>query len=492
MDPTKICLEGTRTEVLAEIIDWVCSGDDPQRVFWLSGAEGTGKSAIVHTVARWLKEAGRLGSFLSFDVTQQRDPRSERLFTTVAGHFTNFDLELRQAVADTVSTDSALLTTADMLSQWERLVLNPLRKSSPRLGPVVLVIDALDECGLSTSREIILHVLADESTQLPPNVRVLVTSRSAGDIDVALEGRPHVRAMSLDHMPHESVERDIRFYISHRVHALRDEQYALLTTKADGLFEWARIACDLISSPDQGGLPPDDLFERIRSLAGGEPRSPLDQLYTIILKRAIHDSPPARYRFSSVMRQVLGTLEPLPMASLNEMRSFFPAPQDPSNVESILKSIAPLVAGVTDPTSPVRLFHASFQDFLTDRARSGEFFVELNGVHHDLAISTLAGMKNGLQFNICGLESSYLRNSDVPDLAQRIRERFSPHLSYSCRFWTAHVHGSTFDTHLANELCSFFKDQRLLFWFEALGLLGWIVEVPAMLATARKLIEVSK
>ncbi|KAI9460067.1 WD40-repeat-containing domain protein [Boletus coccyginus] len=478
LDPTKICLEGTRTEVLAEIIDWVCSGDDPQRVFWLSGAEGTGKSAIVHTVARWLKEAGRLGSFLCFDVTQQGEPRPERLFTTIAGDFANFDLELRQAVADTVSTDSALLTTADIPSQWERLVLNPLRKSSSHLGPVVLVIDALDECGLSTSREPILHVLADESTQLPPNVRVLVTSRPTGDINAALEGRPHV-----------PFERDIRFYISHRVHALRDEQYALLTTKADGLFEWARIACDFISSPDQGGPSPEDLFECIRSLADGGPRSPLDQLYTIILKRAIHDSRLARYRFSSVMRQVLGTLEPLPMASLNEMRSFFSAPQDPFHVESILKSIAPLIAGVTDPTSPVRLFHASFRDFLTDRARSGEFFVELNGVHQDLAVSTLAGMKNGLQFNICGLESSYLRNSDVPDLAQRIRERFSPHLSYSCRFWTAHVHGSTFDTHLANELCSFFKDQRLIFWFEALGLLGCIVEVPAMLAAARKLIE---
>lgn len=489
LDPTKTCLEGTRTEVLAEIIDWVCSGDDPQRIFWLSGAEGTGKSAIVHTVARWLKEAGRLGSFFCFDVTRQGDPRPERLFTTIARDFANFDLELRQAVADAVSTDSALLTTADILSQWQRLVLEPLRKSSPHLGPVVLVIDALDECGLSASREPILHVLADELSQLPPNVRVLVTSRPTGDIDTALEGRPHVRAMSLDHMPHESAERDIRLYISHRVHALRDEQYGLLTTKADGLFEWARIACDFISSPDQGGPSPDDLFERIRSLADGGPRSPLDQLYTIILKRAVHDP---HLAFSSVMRQVLGTLEPLPMASLKEMRSFFSAPQDLFNVESILKSISPLVAGITDPTTPVRLFHASFRDFLTDRARSGEFFVELNGVHQDLAISTLAGMKKGLQFNICGLESSYLRNSDVPDLAQRVREHISPHLSYSCRFWTAHVHGSTFDAHLANELRSFFKDQRLLFWFEALGLLGCIDEVRATLATARNLIEVSE
>jgi hypothetical protein len=34
----KECLEGTRTEILSEIIDWVNStGDDVSRVLWLSG-----------------------------------------------------------------------------------------------------------------------------------------------------------------------------------------------------------------------------------------------------------------------------------------------------------------------------------------------------------------------------------------------------------------------------------------------------------------------
>jgi hypothetical protein len=37
-DTEKECLEGTRTEILSEIIDWVNStGDDVSRVLWLSG-----------------------------------------------------------------------------------------------------------------------------------------------------------------------------------------------------------------------------------------------------------------------------------------------------------------------------------------------------------------------------------------------------------------------------------------------------------------------
>ena len=494
LDSTKTCLEGTRREILAEIIDWAYSGDDVQRVFWLSGNEGTGKSAIVRTVARWLKESGRLGSFFCFDVTRQSDCRPEKLFTTITRDLANFDPGLRHIVADAISTDSSFLTMGDILLQWQRLVLEPLRKSSPHLGPVVLVIDALDECGPNASREAILHVLADESTQLPPNVRVLVTSRPTNDIRVALQDKPHVRTTSLDDIPHEYVQRDIHLYISQRLHALREDQYDLLTTKADGLFEWARIACEFVLSVDQleGTPTSDDLLERILSPSDEGFRSSLDQLYILILKLAIHDSPQVRYRFGSVMRQVLGTLEPLPMASLNEMRRFFPVPQDHFDVEPILKSIAPLVTSVTNPTSPVQLLHGSFRDFLTDRTRSGEFFVDLNGVHQELARSSLASMKHGLRFNICGLESSYLRNSDIPDLAQRIRERISPHLSYSCRFLTAHIHDATFETHLANELRSFFKNERLLFWFETLGLLGRIDEVHATLAAASKLIEVSE
>lgn len=194
--------------------------------FKVSGDESTGKPAIVHTVARWLKEAGRLGSFFCFDV--------EKLFTMITRDLVNFDQGLRQAVADwAISLDTSLLIT-DILLQWQRLVLGPLRKSSPHLGPVVLVIDALDECGPAASREPILHILADESTQLPPNVCVLVTSLPTSNIRVALQDKSHVRATSLDGLPHENGERDIYRYISHRLHAFRDEQYAFLTSKADG------------------------------------------------------------------------------------------------------------------------------------------------------------------------------------------------------------------------------------------------------------------
>ncbi|KAG6327836.1 hypothetical protein ID866_11253, partial [Astraeus odoratus] len=64
---TKACLEGTRREILAEIVSWI---DDPDenvpRIFWLYGQAGKGKSAIAHTIAMWFKNVGRLGSCFCF------------------------------------------------------------------------------------------------------------------------------------------------------------------------------------------------------------------------------------------------------------------------------------------------------------------------------------------------------------------------------------------------------------------------------------------
>jgi ATP-dependent Lon protease len=68
LDTRKQCLEGTRTDILSQITEWVNStGDNVPRVLWLSGPAGKGKSAIAHTIAKWFEDVGGLGSCYSFD-----------------------------------------------------------------------------------------------------------------------------------------------------------------------------------------------------------------------------------------------------------------------------------------------------------------------------------------------------------------------------------------------------------------------------------------
>jgi hypothetical protein len=80
------CLTGTRSRILGEIMAWACGGGSSgssssggggdgatgqgagrqQRIFWLDGMAGTGKSTIARTVARACSDEGRLGARFFF------------------------------------------------------------------------------------------------------------------------------------------------------------------------------------------------------------------------------------------------------------------------------------------------------------------------------------------------------------------------------------------------------------------------------------------
>ncbi|KAG1848541.1 hypothetical protein DFJ58DRAFT_467239 [Suillus subalutaceus] len=85
LDTRKQCLEGTRTEILSQITEWVNSTEDNvPRVLWLSGPAGKGKSAIAHTIAKWFEDVGGLGSCYTFDRQREADRRHEKISSTIA------------------------------------------------------------------------------------------------------------------------------------------------------------------------------------------------------------------------------------------------------------------------------------------------------------------------------------------------------------------------------------------------------------------------
>ena len=168
------------------------------------------------------------------------------------------------------------------------------------------------------------------------------------------------------------------------------------------------------------------------------------------------------------MAQIIATAEPLPLASLSRIRHYFADKE--IDVSVIIKPMGALLSGTTDPFATIRPLHASFPEFLSDESRSGQFYVDLSRIHKELAFASLGLMKDQLRFNICNLPSSYLPNSQVPNLAEHINKNIPPELSYSCRFWTNHLQRTPFNMWLAEEVRAFFRHERLLFWFEVLSL----------------------
>ncbi|KAG6329223.1 hypothetical protein ID866_9867 [Astraeus odoratus] len=97
----KKCLDGTRGDLLADIIRWI---DDPDpnvpRMFYLHGQAGERKSAVAHTIAVWA-DRGNIRAVLPRN--RQAEYLEQRLFTTIAHDPAHRGPLLRRAVADTIA-----------------------------------------------------------------------------------------------------------------------------------------------------------------------------------------------------------------------------------------------------------------------------------------------------------------------------------------------------------------------------------------------------
>ena len=385
-------MEGTRHEILDEITAWINNTEDSTpRVLWLHGEAGTGKSSIAHTIADRFKKLRRLGSCYCFDRNQLAEQRDKKIFSTIARDLADRDKQMRRELADAIHQDTSLKHTTDILQQWTELIMKPAQAFSETMaGPIVIVIDALDESGTAASRQYLLRILAgklddDASliTKLPPHIRFLLTSRPLPDIANALNGVEHVQCKSMFSIPSAWAQRDILRYISRELSGLEGigvEDVSALASASDRLFEWARLACAYFKGDNDAGFTVEERFEAVITHDPEHHAPLLDEMYKLTLQTVFplgQDKRSIRLdRFRSVMEQILGSAEPLPLASLTSMRHYFiDEALQKIEVNTIIKPMGALLSGTTDSSVVIRPLHASFSEFLTDKTRSGEFFI---------------------------------------------------------------------------------------------------------------------
>jgi hypothetical protein len=72
----------------------------------------------------------------------------QKIFSTIARDLADRDPEMMRALADAVLATSSLKKTSDIIQQWQKLLIQLLRKSSGSTEePIVIVLDGLDESG---------------------------------------------------------------------------------------------------------------------------------------------------------------------------------------------------------------------------------------------------------------------------------------------------------------------------------------------------------
>lgn len=191
------CLTNTRTDVLEFVVDWANNSDCQQNVLWVHGPVGSGKSTLSTTIASLFRERGQLGAFLFFDrdVSERSDPTI--VIRTIAYQLAASITMIRDAIGTTLNRYSTI-STSPLRYQFQRLILDVLSTVELPVRPIIIVMDALDECGTSEEREALLAVMSEDFANLPIGIRIIITSRTLNDIRIAFEPQHHILAYELD------------------------------------------------------------------------------------------------------------------------------------------------------------------------------------------------------------------------------------------------------------------------------------------------------
>ena len=265
--------------------------------------------------------------------------------------------------------------------------------------------------------------------------------------------------------------------------------------KADGLFIYAATAVRYVRR--RARMTRDEQLSMLAQLAdhmsnASDTPSLIDTLYQQILGGAFCNLPGALLRDRLKIVHTLLCTEERVSASVAGRLS------DVADAHLAKVVVDELHAVLYIKDDRVLWYHASFPDFMFSQERSKFSFPQgvgskidmscHNPAHHArLTHSCFDILKSGLQFNICDLPSSFLFDSEVPNLSHRIQENISDALQYSCRYWVQHLKRAAPCTHDSlRTRIEDFLDVQVLFWIEAMNLLGLHARCSLMLQNARE------
>ena len=478
------CLPCTRQDILSHIIDWANNVSDTRNVLWVHGLAGSGKSTIATTVASHFRNLGYLGAFLFFDRSFPERSRPSKVIRTLAYKLGSFDPRIGPAVLAAIKKFPSIIDSS-LHIQFINLLVKPLSSVTfhPGDGPVVLVLDALDECGNAAERTALLEIMGMELSRLPLAIRVLITSRAMEDIREAFSSKPNILVQMLD-VSSETNDLDISTYFRHQMALIGAKHDYLgsgwpgedhineLASHACGLFVWASTASRFIDAYD----PREHLDAILKGPSRSGAEAALDALYTTALEAAgLWDDDVFQKDFRAIFGMVLVLRTPLTSPEIDQLLG---ARKGRESMRLIL-----MLACVLSHSPNVRMLHPSFADFLFSKRQCGHdiWTFEAESCHRHVADHCLRRLDGVLKRNMCNLSIS----TDLED------EMLPKDVGYACAFWIDHVQMVKEDIPSLLNQVEAFLNQHLLHWFEAISILRKSREAIAQLHNFAGWISVS-
>ena len=342
----------SREREIEDTLHWIEEAGSKD-FLWIHGAAGVGKSTLARELLDHLKVEGILATFASF--VMGIDSKPKVLVRMMARELSSLHPGCRPAIARAVRECSGEIQS--LIEYITHFLIKPIA-SLAYAGPLVIIFDALDEW---VYRQEFLQDLFD--VDLPPNLKIIMTSRYSKDIESVVDGAARVYEL----IP---VSNNVcRAYFEDKFQQIEWEgrqpeplKFDKLVELADGLLIWAATVCALVSRTSPKKSSNQILDDIIDSSLGRMKK--MEELYRMALERLFpdeeDDDKQPRLRTILSMVALRESLSLQDFARLVDVR-----PRFVKDTCSALRALQTRGAFNDSTVQPaIKLFHASFIDYL--------------------------------------------------------------------------------------------------------------------------------
>ncbi|EKM75868.1 hypothetical protein AGABI1DRAFT_63913, partial [Agaricus bisporus var. burnettii JB137-S8] len=307
-DPPPRCHPGTRLAILQRCLDFILNCTDTQKIRWVVGAAGVGKSAIMQSVAEsdlppviW-----RASIFFS---TAGRNDGTKAIITLVYQLAAKCE-PYREFVEHEIARDPSLLQSL-LLVQFNKFIVEPFIHH-PHLtsaGRTLIIIDGLDECDHSRTQRVLLQLISDFCLKYPSSPIVwMIASRPEPHI-TSFFAKSSVEAVYEKEevlVDSDEAREDVERFLRNELTRIQDEfslspesqwpseqDFWKLANASGGLFVYAHTVIKYIGDPDFGN-PTSQVNSVLKVIEAHplpnvsreqHPMAQLDALYAQILSK---------------------------------------------------------------------------------------------------------------------------------------------------------------------------------------------------------------
>jgi len=352
-----------REWVFKAVDDWLRE-PAAQRMFWICGGPGSGKTAIAAMLSSRYPEIAAL-HLCRYGHGQKGDPR--RVVSSVAYQLST---QLPDYQSRLARLDLDRLVQDDARTMFDNLIVQPLAGLTAPARAVVILIDALDEAA-SGERNELASFIATEFGKTPDWLRLIITSRPEDSVRVPLQGLdPFVLDTATEQNRNDIrafLRRELETFLKSRRDA--DALVERILEKSEGVFLFAERFCEEVR---RGHINLHDPDSFPRGLGG---------IFHQYFQRLFPDLEKYRKEVRPALRAIIAPRNPLPTDVLQALFKW--QAEEFNDFARPLSSVFPIStdAGV----EVIRPYHRSLVDWLGNKDSAGPYFVSVADGHRLLA-----------------------------------------------------------------------------------------------------------